>query len=84
MVAAEDQRHLHRELETLKQERASTMKRTLLTITIATFSLFGVMAQVPNKQSNQSSSDMNRIERAKKSLRNCLGHNQWPTHQIPS
>ena len=32
-VAAEDQRHLHRDLETLKQERASTMKRTLLTIT---------------------------------------------------
>ena len=71
--AAEDQRHLHRELETLKQERASTMKRTLLTITIATFSLFGVMAQVPNKQSNQNPSDMNRIERAKKKSQELFG-----------
>jgi 4-carboxymuconolactone decarboxylase len=72
-VAAEDQRHLHRDLETLKQERASTMKRTLLTSTIATFSVFGVMAQVPNKQSNQNPSDMNRIERAKKKSQELFG-----------
>ena len=71
--AAEDQRHLHRELDTLKHERASTMKRTLVTITIATFSLCGVMAQVPNTQSNQNSSDMNRIERAKKKSQELFG-----------
>jgi 4-carboxymuconolactone decarboxylase len=49
------------------------MKRTLLTIMIAAFSLLGVMAQVSNKQSNQNSGDTNRIERARKKYQELFG-----------
>jgi 4-carboxymuconolactone decarboxylase len=50
-----------------------TMKRTLLTVTIASCSLLGVMAQVPNKASNQNSGDTNRIEKAKKKYQELFG-----------
>jgi 4-carboxymuconolactone decarboxylase len=49
------------------------MKRTLLTITIVTFCLLEVKAQVPNMQTNNNSGDTGRIERAQKKYQELFG-----------
>src|SRR5688572_13129669 len=49
------------------------MKPTLLAIAIFTLSIFELMAQDPNKQTDQKSGDTSRIERAKKKYRELFG-----------
>jgi 4-carboxymuconolactone decarboxylase len=49
------------------------MKNILLSITFLTFSLLNVIAQVPEKQTKQKTSDMTRIERAKKKYQELFG-----------